>query len=228
MVTIKNQKSRLHDEKGNLISLKNLVKHVLPASITGASRIIFGFRPKLPWIAYSAIKAIKKQINKDSLVLEFGSGMSTLWFQERVKHIFSVEDNKEWFEKINSIILRKKIINITYKNLTLKDYFTFMADSGLKFDFVLVDGSYRDECVKHSLPLLKDSGILYLDNSDKYPHRLIEEKIPLVGNIRLAEKLVLDFAKDKSASVNYYTDFAPAQFFVQQGLMLRLPSVSKN
>jgi len=224
----KNQKSRLHDEKGNLVSTKNIVLHLLPAFSSGMGRVLFNYRPQLPWISYTAIKEIRKHLNMNSIVLEFGSGMSTLWFSKYVKQIYSVEDNKAWFDKLSKIINIKKIRNVTYRYLTEIDYFTFMSDQEIKFDLILVDGSFRDQCIKHAINNLKEGGILYLDNSDKYPFISETAIIPVVGNIRFAEKMILEYSKNNNCITKYFTDFAPTQFFVQQGLMLKNKSSNKD
>ncbi len=43
------------------------------------------------------------------------------------------------------------------------------------------------------------------------------------GDMRLAEDILLDFAQEKHAQFKYFTDFAPAEFFVNQGLMVICP-----
>jgi hypothetical protein len=65
---------------------------------------------------------------------------------------------------------------------------------------------------KCTIKLLKPGGIFYLDNSD----RGIKSKD---AETRLAEGTILRFAEERHAEVFHFTDFAPTQFFVQQGLM---------
>jgi hypothetical protein len=54
---------------------------------------------------------------------------------------------------------------------------------------------------------------VYLDNSDKHPSG---------GETRLAEAHVTQAAEQRTGRLVHFTDFAPTDFFVNQGLMLLL------
>jgi SAM-dependent methyltransferase len=211
------RKSRLHDEKGNFASWKNIVLHGGPALVSGFLRISVGYRPEMPWIAYTAIDQLKGFLNKRSRVLEFGSGMSTIWYAKQAGEVFSVEDCQPWYDKVAKIIQEKKLTNTTYKFAANEpEYSSFMSDDEDGFDLVMVDGSYRSKCIAHAVKLVKPGGILYLDNSDK-------DSAPDGGDMRIAEAIVRSFAKSSDAEVTEITDFAPTQFFVQQGLCIKFP-----
>jgi predicted O-methyltransferase YrrM len=151
-------------------------------------------------------------------VLEFGSGMSTIWYAKHVGEVCSVEDCKPWFDKVGELIESKGIKNINlYFATGSNEYSQFMPRGHAKFDLIMVDGNHRSECIAHAINLLKPYGILYLDNSDR------DTRIT-TGDTRLAEELALQFAREQHAQVTYFTDFAPTQFFVQQGLMIKLPT----
>lgn len=213
----KHRKSRLHDEKGNFVNWKFCLSHVVPATFSGFLRILFGYRPVVPWIPYSSIKSLRKFLNKDCRVLEFGSGMSTIWFAEHAGEVFSIEDYKLWFDKVSKIIAAKQLHNITYRFAESEsEYYSFMSDDPKGFDLVMVDGSYRSKCISHAAKLVRPGGILYLDNSDK-------DSDPSGGDMRVSESLVKEFAKKTDAEVKEITDFAPTQFFVHQGLYAKLP-----
>jgi hypothetical protein len=49
-----------------------------------------------PWFTYPAVSFMKDIINKDMKVFEFGSGYSTLYFNENAGEVFSVEHSQEW------------------------------------------------------------------------------------------------------------------------------------
>jgi len=208
--------SRLHDEKGNFIGMNRFLSHAPSAILTGLLRLSIDYRPATPWISYSVIRALEKHLTRSSRVLEFDSGMSTIWYAKHAGEVFSVEDYKPWFDKVSKLLEDRKIANITYK--IAKDeneYSRFMADDATGFDLIMVDGSHRSACIANATKLLRPCGILYLDNSDK-------DSTPRGGDMRLAEKYALQFAKERNAEVTYFTDFAPTQFFVQQGLMVKL------
>src|SRR5690606_11407686 len=52
----------------------------------------------IPWITYSAIDFLKQFNYSESLVFEWGSGYSTLWWAKRCKEITSVESYSKWYE----------------------------------------------------------------------------------------------------------------------------------
>jgi len=212
------RKSRLHDEKGNFATWKNVFLHGAPAAATGLLRISTGYRPVLPWIAYTSIGFLKCFLNKRSRVLEFGSGMSTVWYAKNTGEVYSVEDYKPWYDKVKEIIAAKGIDNVTYsfaENET--EYTSFMKDDNTGFDLIMVDGSHRSKCIQNTTELLRPGGLLYLDNSDK-------DSGARGGDMRAAEHLVRNFAAQSNAGIVEITDFAPTQFFVQQGLYVRLPA----
>ncbi|ASF45695.1 class I SAM-dependent methyltransferase [Methylovulum psychrotolerans] len=205
--------SRLHDEKGNKIAYKLLFLHSPKAIMTGLLRIAFGYRPLLPWISYSAIDYLQDFLNKEKTVLEFGSGMSTVWYAQFAKQVASVEDCQPWFQKVKTIFKEKNITNVEYVILTDDAYVGYKSDSGEQFDLIMIDGSNRHHCALNAINLIKEGGIIYLDNSDKHADTLD-------GDTKLAENVLLDFVKrKKGADVIYFTDFAPTTFFVQQGML---------
>lgn len=211
------RKSRLHDEKGNFVGWWRLLHHAPLAFSTGLLRVFLDYRPEIPWIAYDAIKLLKKFLNKGSRVLEFGSGMSTLWYAKLANQVYSVEDCQLWYNKVDTLLKAKSVTNVEYYFAkTPEEYCTFMAHDSVGFDLIMIDGSQRSACVAQSIKLLRSGGILYLDNSDK--HSTSEG-----GDTRLAESYALAFAQQQSAKITYITDFAPTQFFVQQGLLIQLP-----
>ena len=61
-----------------------------------------------------------------------------------------------------------------------------------------------------ALSRIKDDAVVYLDNSDKHPHG---------GDTRGAEDQLLAAAEDRGGRVLYFTDFAPTDLFVNQGML---------
>lgn len=211
------RKSRLHDEKGNFAPCKNIAFHGGPAFVSGLLRLSIGYRPELPMIAYTSIDILMHFLNNKSRVLEFGSGMSTIWYAKQSGEVFSVEDYRPWYDKVSNIIRVKNLNNITYKFAEREaDYHTFMSEDEKGFDLIMIDGSYRSKCISSATKLVKPGGILYLDNSDQDSH-------PNGGDTRIAEILVRDIAKNMDAKVIEITDFAPTQLFVKQALLIKLP-----
>jgi predicted O-methyltransferase YrrM len=131
-----------------------------------------------PWLAPEAIRFLETYLKVSDIGLEFGSGGSTIWFAERVKHLTSVEHNREWYARITRRLEEKNVTNTVYLFVSKASGNAGGANSdyvkvtekipGASLDFVLVDGTYRAQCVLHSLPLLKPGGMLIIDNVNKY------------------------------------------------------------
>ena len=211
------RKSRLHDEKGNFVSWPKICTNGPCAFATALLRLGIGYRPPSPWISYTAIRFFKKFLSPQSRVLEFGSGMSTIWFATHAGEVYSVEAYRPWYEKVDRMIQKRQFKNIHYTFACTEDaYAGFVADDRKGFDLILVDGDWRSSCVSRASHMLRPGGILYLDNSDK-------DSAPQGGDMRLAEKLAREFAARMGGSITLITDFAPTQLFVQQGLLVQIP-----
>jgi predicted O-methyltransferase YrrM len=207
------RRSRLHDEMGNFAGLNNIALHGPRAFVGAGLRVTFGLRPIVPWIAYSAIRRLSTFVQKGCRVLEFGSGNSTVWLAERAGLVCSVEHSRVWYEATRQKLAQRGLSNVEY--VLVEDggdqYCDFKADDVAGFDLIIVDGLHRSRCVERALRHLKPGGILYLDNSDRDPAG---------GDMRAAEQLVRAYARECRGRIDVFTDFSPAQFFVQQGLML--------
>jgi hypothetical protein len=152
---------------------------------------------KLPWITFSAIDRLNRIINPDMEVFEYGSGGSTLFWASRVRHITSVEHDREWFEKMQGELQGSNKSNIRYlliepqpdADYQKKDYRVpedYISSGGnyrgknfenyvkaidmypdRHFDVIVIDGRARPSCILHSLPKLKKGGWLLIDNADR-------------------------------------------------------------
>lgn len=208
------RKSRFHDHKGQLVSARSAFLHA-PRSLVGAAvRVGLGKRPQLPWISYDAITTLDEFLTRDKSVLEFGSGMSTVWYARRAGSVVSIEDYRPWFDQVDRLLRTQGLTNVDYRFApTQEDY---VAAPSRGFDLIMVDGSIRDRCTEAAIHLLKPGGIFYLDNSDR-------AAFPDSGEAR-ATQIALDYARDNGCTVRYFTDFAPTQFFAQEGMMVIRPA----
>lgn len=212
-------KSRLHDMAGDVISLSRLLRNGPRALITTFGRVIFGVRPELPWISYDAQTEIAKRLGPDKRALEFGSGMSTAWFAARVAEIVSLEDHQGWFETVQSKFRLRGIANAHFRFAPTKAEYLTLTDREREggFDFILIDGRYRDDCVDTAISNLNPGGCIYLDNSDQIYH---DE--PNGSCSRAREKLHL-WAEETQGQILKFTDFAPTLAFVTRGELFVRP-----
>lgn len=149
-------KSRFHDEKGNFLDLGGFVylPHCLATTVL---RVGIGYRPVLPWLGYRAIKYLDHLLQPDWNMLEWGSGMSTLWFAQRVGSLTSIEDYQPWYEKVKPILNRAD--NVDYQFKVGSDYFDLDKYPDEGFDFMLIDGSERGNCARSAVKKVKQGGV---------------------------------------------------------------------
>lgn len=212
------RKSRLHSERGVRISLWSLTRNAPRAIASGFARLLFGWRPKRPWISYDAQKVLADRLGPNSRVLEFGSGMSTIWYAAHAGAVVSLEHFEPWYRRVDALLRRRRLRNVQYRLDPDMNGYTrptaVEAENG--FDLIMVDGVARERCVANSLNLLRPGGAIYLDNSD--------QGVGGNGDLPSARRLLLDFAAEVGGEVQIFTDFAPTQLFVQEGLMVTLPA----
>jgi hypothetical protein len=138
--------------------------------------------PDQPWISYHATNFLNKNLQKNMIGLEWGSGRSTAWYAKRMKHLISVEHNTQWFEIVKKKLQEQGVSNVDYRLIALnhpesspthRDYsptpdYVAVAEglSDESLDFVVIDGHYRLACVKAVLKKIKTNGYLLIDNSN--------------------------------------------------------------
>jgi hypothetical protein len=119
----------------------------------------------IPWFTYSAIDFLKERLNSNLNVLEFGSGNSTLFLAKRVKKVTALEHDDGWFQNI----LAKKTSNVEIKfvsSVEVKNYLQPLVEDE-KYDVIIIDGLFRNECIRASLKHLSEDGIIILDDSER-------------------------------------------------------------
>lgn len=211
------RKTRLHDELGRLAPLSRVLRNG-PKALLSACMAQFGFRSRRPWISYDAQKLIRNFLTADKRVLEFGSGYSTLWYSQHAGEVLSIEDDRDWYNQVAILLKKDTSGNVRYRLAdNAVSYSQLLPDEvGAGFDVVMIDGSHRDLCVANALSLVRQGGMIYLDNSDK-------GECPISGDVPGARQQLVDFAIKNGAVAIYFTDFAPTQLFVQEGLLVCLP-----
>ena len=204
------RKTRLHNYKGEMVSLAGL--WYLPHSlVTAAFRSWLVTRFAVPWIGWRAIKTISRLLRPEMNVLEFGSGMSSVWLARRCRQLVSIEHDATWFSRMSERFRRAGIGNVSYLRRGEGNYVQLDGFPVGHFDFVLVDGIQRDRAVAAALPKVRSGGYLYLDNSDV-----------TWNDYARAEKLLLEAARH-GGRYWYFTDFFPGNVAVSQGLLVQLP-----
>ena len=97
-------------------------------------------------------------------MFEFGSGNSTLYWASVAARTTAVEHDKGWFDQVKA-----RIAGANASVLLAADghgYVDSILRQADKFDLVVVDGEYRAACATSALAMLKDDGMVILDNAD--------------------------------------------------------------
>jgi hypothetical protein len=205
------RKTRLHDERGNLIDLRGVV--YAPRAMVGTiARKLFDFRPVRPWISYRAVKFLDQKITPDWRVIEFGSGMSTLWFARRCGFLHSIENDPRWHELLSRRLQGAK--HVRYELRSLDQYYDVSDYADASVDLAFIDGEWRSRCVENVVSKIRSGGLLYLDNTD------LEENEP-GDDMHQAEALALSACKARRGTYRYFVDFRPSRFEVTQGLLVQ-------
>lgn len=128
----------------------------------------------IPWVSYPFIHFIEHRLKTDFTLFEFGSGASTLFFAKRVSKILSAEHDKEWFAKVQTDL--PKNAQLVYETLVYNGrYCRKAAETGQKFDMIVVDGRDRVNCCIYSVAALNDQGVLVLDDSERKQYQPAHE-----------------------------------------------------
>jgi hypothetical protein len=189
--------------QGNLVPVTSLVS--LPFAVTDLLLRLFGQSRVQPWIPYRATRELARIIRKDWHVLEFGAGMSTVWFAQRSAFVLSIESNEVWYRRVAAMLVQRDLHNV---DLRLRpDQLGYLAVDG-SFDLVVIDGEWRDRCVDVALTHVRDHGFLYLDNVD--------------AAARTARATLMAGLPIESVA-NCYTDFAPGLAAPTTGLLVQRP-----
>jgi predicted O-methyltransferase YrrM len=207
------RKTRFHDAQGHFVGARRLLGHGPAALATAVLRKAFGHRQERPWISYAAARAIRSILNKNSVVLEFGSGMSTLWLARHSGRVYSVEASPEWFEAVSGRLRDRNLTHVTYALQSARPaYCGFPADESRRFDFVLVDGAFRAACVETALRRVAEGGYIYVDDVD-------DAVPPWDREMELIETRLREAVRRCGGTLAFFTDFAPGHFVAKRGLL---------
>lgn len=108
---------------------------------------------------------------KRTMMLEFGSGHSTVWFAKRVMMLVTVESNYSWMNKVVEWVKSEKLYDVRF--LWYRDKLPDMRFDVALIDDDLPDDWYERELYPHTrmtsamrvLKVIHPKGIIILDDS---------------------------------------------------------------
>lgn len=144
----------------------------------------------IPWLPFQFTAWIDNYVTRDMNVFEFGSGGSTIYLAQRVKHLITVEHDRAWHAMLSKELEKRHVNNVQYLlrepeprgpdspveywdnygneylNMDFRTYVTSIDEQpDHAFDLVLVDGRARKFCLEHAITKIRPNGYLLLDNS---------------------------------------------------------------
>jgi len=133
----------------------------------------------IEWIDHF-LTEMKELIGREKLkIIEFGSGVSTVALAQLRPddEIISIEENKEWYDKVNKWLKEKKLknVNLIFEEVEERNYYKFDETTNINyfhvceqfkpFDLIINDGNMReyigDNILEKADEFLKEGG-LYL------------------------------------------------------------------
>jgi hypothetical protein len=126
----------------------------------------------VPWYTYPAISFLEERVAPEMRVLEFGSGLSTLWWARRVAHVTSIEHDPEWVAELESQLPANAELLVRPDDVDGKYARAGEAGSHAPYDIIVIDGRDRMNCAILSLDLLAPEGVILWDNSERRDGRL--------------------------------------------------------
>ena len=118
---------------------------------------------ELPLYTYPAIEYLTQFDLSEKRVFEFGAGASTIFFMKRAKQVVSVENLRDWYQKLAPQLSD----NVELLFAEGDAYPQKIRETEGLFDVIVVDGAgYRYDSAVEAIPKLAEGGIIILDNSD--------------------------------------------------------------
>ena len=109
-----------------------------------------------PWLTFAAIDFIRERLKKGLKILEWGSGSSSLWFDQYGCLVTAIDHNAYWANIIKG--MKSENIHVMVKKEQsnyVKPEIDFSA-----INIFLIDGIYRNECATYLVELIKSGDIL--------------------------------------------------------------------
>jgi len=127
----------------------------------------------IPWYTYPAIEYLSHIDFSELKVLEYGSGNSSLWWTERCQELVSIENDQEWYKKIQTT--GGKVPNFSHVLETRENAYVHQQELSTA-NIVIIDGAYRSKCANAFIAACQDESsklaMLIFDNSDWYPNAI--------------------------------------------------------
>lgn len=123
-----------------------------------------------PWLPQKAIDFFDSIVTEDSLVLEHGSGSSTVWLGHRADYTLSFETDPKWYNKVGNWLDRERVldrVSLIFASDIPTMGFRLPAKAPREYDIVFVDGRGRIKFWEKARKYLKPGGWLVWDDAER-------------------------------------------------------------
>jgi len=172
------------------------------------------------WMDEREKKLITDVLHSNTVMLEWGSGGSTLEFSSIVEKYYSIEHNQEWYDKISKELKLYPLNDVEYRFVKqnseriateqssykqFKDYIDEVDSFNTQFDVVLIDGRARRLCAKKVIPYLKPNAFVFIhDYVLRTPYWVVEDYFELIDSVTDSEQTIAKFKLKNEFSGNAY------------------------
>lgn len=175
--------------------------------------------PDWPWWPKDAVDICNQLLRAEDIVIEYGSGRSTIWLAKRCNSLTSVEHNHNWYMSVRGQISSYNISNIDLIYAPLGETVTKNEELYLEpltrleaesIDIVIIDGKRRALTALNSISKLKHGGVLIIDDSHRYFPERSNGKIPNILDKEIWESvfnLIKDWRSLRTSDGLHATDF---------------------
>lgn len=150
-----------------------------------------------PWWTYKAIDEVEAWLGQrdGTRVFEWGAGASTVWLQQRVSEILSVEHDEKFAPIVRSFLSANATLldrpgrrsadpmipsgKAGFTDLDFASYVWAIDDVDGDFDMIVIDGRARSKCLVRAIPRLRRGGLIVFDNSHRRRYRDALQAAPL-------------------------------------------------
>jgi len=169
----------------------------------------------IPWWPYAATEYLEKIVRTDHRVFEFGSGNSTLWWKSLSSNVISIDHDPDWNKTAGSKLIEQDETCNSQHYAILQPFFEAGLDkiliknvarswrAGLRthefksyaaellnypknhFDFIVIDGMARVLCAWIAAKVIKEDGIIIMDDTERNMYQLAYEYLAGCGFKRI-------------------------------------------
>ena len=146
-----------------------------------------------PLISKSTLSNIENYLDKQTVMLEIGSGNSTLYWSGLVQKVISIEHDVDWIRDLTLVIDAHGITNIEIHHVgahspkpipcryeQFKDYINYPKEKKLKFTKILIDGRARKYCAKSIWEVIDESVIIFIHDFNRPDYQMTLKYYDLV------------------------------------------------